>query len=136
MGFDRLNRPILAAQYGSMKLWEMTKLTSVEQMATVHEKEQELLLRVLRRRCLEGRGGSNGAAAGQAEGGEVERQRRDEGDRDGGAGGGDADSSASYIVDTAVIVVDTAGLTLRHVSFSHPRTRVRVCMRVCFDVEI
>ena len=88
MGYDRLGRPILATQYGSLRLWEMTKLTTVDRMTELHAREQELLLRMLRRRTLEG-----------GEGG---------GDQDGGGGG--------HIVDTAVVVIDTAGLTLRHVS--------------------
>lgn len=92
MGYDRLGRPILATQYGSLRLWEMTKLTTIERMTELHAREQELLLRVLRRRTVEG--GGDGAA-GQ--------------DGRGGGGGG-------HIVDTAVVVIDTAGLTLRHVS--------------------
>lgn len=88
MGFDRLGRPIVATQYGSLRLWEMTKLTSVERMTELHAMEQELLLRLLRRRTLDGGG-------------------RDE-ENGGGRGGG-------HIVDTAVVVIDTAGLTLRHV---------------------
>lgn len=92
MGYDRLGRPILATRYGSLRLWEMTKLTTLERMAELHAREQELLLRLLRRRTLEGGGG-----------GETER-------------GGPGSRDDGYIVDTAVVVVDTAGLTLRHVS--------------------
>lgn len=88
MGFDNLGRPILATQYGSLRLWEVTKLTTVERMTELHAREQELLLRVLRRRTLEGGGGGEGAAA----------------------------ERAGHIVDTAVVVIDTDGLTLRHVS--------------------
>lgn len=87
MGYDRLGRPIVATQYGSLRLWEMTKLTTVERMTELHAMEQELLLRLLRRRTLGG-------------GGDEENG--------GGEGGG-------HIVDTAVVVIDTAGLTLRHV---------------------
>lgn len=94
MGYDRLGRPILATRYGSLRLWEMTKITTLERMADLHAREQELLLRVLRRRTLEGGGGGGGEKNG-----------------DGAMGREDG-----HIVDTAVIVVDTAGLTLRHVS--------------------
>ncbi|CAN0478789.1 unnamed protein product [Ectocarpus sp. 12 AP-2014] len=88
MGFDKLGRPILATQYGSLRLWEMAKLTTVERMTELHAREQELLLRMLRRRTLEGGGGGEGAAA----------------------------ERAGHIVDTAVVVIDTGGLTLRHVT--------------------
>lgn len=102
MGYDRLGRPILATQYGSLRLWEMTKLTTVERMTELHAREQELLLRVLRRRTLEGGGGGGDGAGG----------------RDGGGDG--------HIVDTAVVIIDTAGLTLRHVS-TYIRWAVQVC---------
>lgn len=95
MGFDKLGRPILATQYGSLRLWEMTKLTTVERMTELHAREQELLLRVLRRRTLEGGGGGGGANEGSH---------------------GAAAERAGHIVDTAVVVIDTGGLTLRHVS--------------------
>ena len=54
MGYDHLGRPILATQYGALRMWDMTKLTTVERMAELHAREQELLLRVLRRRTWEG----------------------------------------------------------------------------------
>lgn len=94
MGFDRLGRPIIATQYGSLRLWEMSKLTTVERMGDIHAREQELLLRLLRRRTLDG-----GVAGHGREG------------TDGGGG-----DRPRHIVDTVVIIVDTAGLTLRHVS--------------------
>lgn len=104
MGYDRLGRPILATRYGSLRLWEMTKLTTLERMADLHAREQELLLRVLRRRTLEGGGGG------------------------GMNGDGSMGSEGRHIVDTAVIVVDTAGLTLRHVSgVGQPVSATRLC---------
>lgn len=105
MGFDRLGRPILATQYGSLRLWEMTKLTTVERMTELHAREQELLLRVLRRRTLGGGGGGGEGTGAEGRGGKS-------GDEPAGQdGGGDR-----HVVDTAVVVIDTAGLTLRHVS--------------------
>lgn len=118
MGFDRLGRPIVATQYGNLRLWEMTKLTTVERMTELHAREQELLLRVLRRRTLEGGGGGGGG------GGEGAR-------REGRGGGesGDDDGGDRHIVDTAVVVIDTAGLTLRHVSTAVGRPSLRRCSR-------
>ncbi|CAM9319843.1 unnamed protein product [Scytosiphon promiscuus] len=49
MGYDRLGRPMLATRYGSLRLWEMTKLTTIERMTELHAREQELLLRQERR---------------------------------------------------------------------------------------
>lgn len=97
MGYDRLGRPMLATRYGSLRLWDMAKITTVDRMAELHAREQELLLRVLRRRTRESGGGGEGK------------------DKD-HPGENDARNEAGYIVDTVVIVVDTAGLTLRHVS--------------------
>lgn len=90
MGFDRLGRPIMVQQYGSLRTWEATKITTIERMATLHAREQELILRALRRRTLEKR-----------------RSRGEDETRN--------DEQTSHIVDTVVVVVDTAGLTLRHV---------------------
>lgn len=104
MGYDRLGRPILATRYGSLRLWEMTKLTTVERMTELHAREQELLLRVLRRRTLEGGGGRSGGDEGEQGGSGWEEQ------------GGGVVVGKGHIVDTAVVVIDTAGLTLRHVS--------------------
>lgn len=110
MGYDRLGRPILATRYGSLRLWEMSKLTTLERMGEVHAREQELLLRLLRRRTLEGGGIGNGregtdsTRSSSSSEGESKRESGGGGDRPG------------YIVDTVVVIVDTAGLTLRHVS--------------------
>lgn len=109
MGYDRLGRPILTTRYGSLRMWEMTKLTTVERMAELHAREQELLLRLLRRRTSEGGVEEGGGVTGGGAGGE------------GGGGGGDGgdggeEERSAYIVDTVVVVVDTEGLTLRHVS--------------------
>ena len=99
MGYDRLGRPILVTRYGSLRLWDMSKLTSLERMTELHIREQELLLRLLRRRTAEGGVGGAGNGVGKEE----EKQ-----------GEGSADNLAC-IVDTAVVIIDTAGLTLRHV---------------------
>lgn len=112
MGFDRLGRPIVATQYGSFRLWEMTKLTTVEKMGQLHAREQELLLRVLRRRSLSvaswGRDrGVEEATTGTATEGRGERSS---------AAAADSAAERPHIVDTIVLVVDTAELTLRHVS--------------------
>lgn len=103
MGFNRLGQPIIATKYGSLRLWEMTKLTTIDRMAEFHAQEQELLLRVLRRRTLEG-SDSGGYGNGANQSGVEE------------GNGGRGSNRPAHIVDTAVIVVDTAGLTLRHVS--------------------
>lgn len=84
MGYDHLGRPIIVTRYGSLRLWEILKLTDLERMTELHVREQELLLRVLRRRTAEG------------------SMPRDDG-------------TVGCIVDTAVVIIDTAGLTLRHV---------------------
>lgn len=102
MGYDRLGRPIIATRYGSLRLWEMSKITTIESMAELHAREQELLLRVLRRRTLES-GGSDGSGGGA----------RGVGDPEGDDGG---ERRPAHIMDSVVVVVDTAGLTLRHVS--------------------
>lgn len=109
----------------------MIKITTVEQMAQLHAREQELLLRLIRRRSLEG--GSSSETRGN-----------------GGEGGRDADDGARpprspHIVDTVVIVVDTAGLTLRHVSdvwlilkirrINHNPVRISVCENMCTRIE-
>lgn len=97
MGYDHLGRPIIATRYGSLRLWEMLKLTDLERMTELHIREQELLLRVLRRRTAE------------------RSFRRDDGAEGSTEGEKDVERDVGYIVDTAVVIIDTAGLTLRHV---------------------
>lgn len=84
MGYDRLGRPMIVQQYRDLHTNEAVKITTVERMAELHAREQELLLRTVRRRTLDGS--------------TVEGEKK------------------SHIVDSVVVVVDTGGLTLRHVS--------------------
>ncbi|CAM9135726.1 unnamed protein product, partial [Choristocarpus tenellus] len=76
LGHDRLGRPVLAKQYGGLKLSELTQLTTVEKMVNSHVWEQEMVLKLHREKTAE----------------------------------------TGIIVDTSVVIIDTKGLTLRHVT--------------------
>ncbi|CAN0135804.1 unnamed protein product [Discosporangium mesarthrocarpum] len=50
---DRLGRPVLAKQYGGLKLWELTEITTLSNMVRSHVWEQEMVLRLMRERTAE-----------------------------------------------------------------------------------
>lgn len=52
-GADRIGRPVLLKKYGDFQIWELTKLTTLQALTRLHVWEQEMTLRLMRRRSVE-----------------------------------------------------------------------------------